>query len=169
MRESKAYATSDQRQSIFIPANLSLMCLKNETPCPVLPSGPAIRLRAICVPRCINLAAFAASNVHKKQRGGYIVKTSRLLISNALIFGAFLAVTTPASAASWWTHDRRADIRNDRRELNQDRREFRHDLRNGASRDELWRDRRDIWQDRRDLARDHWGWWNGWRGWGWRR
>jgi len=97
-------------------------------------------------------------------------------LGGALLVGGLFAVAAPASADMRHGHyynnyNRRADVRNDRRELFRDRLELRRDLRNGASRAEIARDRREIWGDMRDLRQsrgewriDRWGHrtWYGW-------
>lgn len=93
------------------------------------------------------------------------MKLTKGTLLGAFLIGGLFATAGPASADVWHGHyyNRRADVRNDRRELFRDRRELRHDWRNDASRAEISRDRRELWRDRFDLRHDrydHRSWWH---------
>jgi hypothetical protein len=99
-----------------------------------------------------------------------------VLLAGGFVAGSLIGSAVPARADSdwhrWWGHERRDEVRNDRREiqndrkelrddrgeLRRDRRELRQDLRNGAGRRELANDRVEFQRDQRDqleFHRDH--------------
>jgi hypothetical protein len=98
---------------------------------------------------------------------------SKSIILGGLMAGFLFGSAVPAHADwdwwhNWWGHERRDEVRHDRREiqngkeelrgdrreLQQDRQELRRDLHNGASRGEIEQDRRELANDREELRRD---------------
>ena len=95
-----------------------------------------------------------------------------VLLVGGLVTGSLIGSAAPAHADwdwhRWWGHERRDEIRSDRREiqndrkelrddrgeLRRDRRELRQDLRNGAGRGEIEQDRRELANDRAEFQRD---------------
>ena len=95
-----------------------------------------------------------------------------VLLVGGLVAGSLSGSAVPARADwdwhRWWGHERRDEVRNDRREiqndkkelrddrgeLRRDRRELRQDLHNGAGRGEIEQDRRELANDRAEFQRD---------------
>ena len=75
-----------------------------------------------------------------------------VFLVGGLVAGSLIGSAVPAHADwdwhRWWGHERRDEVRNDRREIQNDRKELRDD------RGEIEHDRRELANDRVEFQRD---------------